>query len=84
VIFRSVIRNVQSYFDLLCRDAKRTRTIEPADVIMFEGILVFYFAKVCKMFDMKIFVDTDADTRLARRGIYCMWLSLVVFDVNKP
>lgn len=43
-------------------------TIYPADVVLFEGILVFYFPEVRKLFHMKLFVDTDSDTRLARRG----------------
>lgn len=45
-------------------------TIYPADVVLFEGILVFYFPEVRKLFHMKLFVDTDSDTRLARRGNY--------------
>lgn len=43
-------------------------TIYPADVVLFEGILVFYFPEVRNLFHMKLFVDTDSDTRLARRG----------------
>lgn len=43
-------------------------TIYPADVVLFEGILVFYFPKIRDLFHMKLFVDTDSDTRLARRG----------------
>ena len=42
-------------------------TIYPADVVLFEGILVFYFAEMRDLFHMKLFVDTDADTRLCRR-----------------
>lgn len=42
-------------------------TIFPADVILFEGILTFYFPQVRDLFHMKLFVDTDSDTRLARR-----------------
>lgn len=42
-------------------------TIFPADVILFEGILTFYFPNVRELFHMKLFVDTDSDTRLARR-----------------
>ena len=42
--------------------------INPSDVVLLEGILVFYNADIRDMFDMKLFVDTDADTRLARRG----------------
>ncbi|XP_077290179.1 uridine-cytidine kinase-like lethal (2) k01209 [Arctopsyche grandis] len=45
----------------------RTKTMYGANVIIFEGILSFYNADVLKMLDMKIFVDTDADIRLARR-----------------
>jgi uridine kinase len=43
-------------------------TIYPADVVLFEGILAFYFPQVSELFHMKLFVDTDPDTRLARRG----------------
>jgi len=42
-------------------------TIYPADVVLFEGILVFYFPAIRELFHMKLFVDTDSDTRLARR-----------------
>ncbi|GFG29352.1 hypothetical protein Cfor_10213 [Coptotermes formosanus] len=45
----------------------RTKTMYGANVIIFEGILAFYHAEILKMLDMKIFVDTDADIRLARR-----------------
>ncbi|CAG2067028.1 unnamed protein product, partial [Timema podura] len=42
-------------------------TIYPADVVLLEGILVFYFPEIRELFHMKLFVDTDSDTRLARR-----------------
>uniref|UniRef100_A0A665TZU2 uridine/cytidine kinase n=1 Tax=Echeneis naucrates TaxID=173247 RepID=A0A665TZU2_ECHNA len=42
-------------------------TVYPADVVLFEGILVFYPQKVRDMFHMKLFVDTDSDVRLSRR-----------------
>ncbi|XP_022127886.1 uridine-cytidine kinase isoform X1 [Pieris rapae] len=45
----------------------RSHTIYPADVVLIEGILVFYFPEVRDLFHMKLFVDTDSDTRLARR-----------------
>ncbi|CAG9771126.1 unnamed protein product [Ceutorhynchus assimilis] len=45
----------------------RTKTMYGANVIIFEGILTFHNLKVTEMLDMKIFVDTDADVRLARR-----------------
>uniref|UniRef100_A0A8D8P767 uridine/cytidine kinase n=1 Tax=Culex pipiens TaxID=7175 RepID=A0A8D8P767_CULPI len=49
----------------VCPDRKLT--IYPADVVLFEGILVFYFPAIRDLFHMKLFVDTDSDTRLARR-----------------
>jgi uridine kinase len=42
-------------------------TIHPSDVILVEGILIFYFPELRNLFQLKLFVDTDADTRLARR-----------------
>lgn len=41
--------------------------IEPADVIIVEGILIFYDQELRDLFDMKLFVDADSDDRLARR-----------------
>ena len=41
--------------------------VPPVDVVLFEGVLIFYFPKVRDMFHMKLFVDTDSDTRLSRR-----------------
>ncbi|XP_059607913.1 uridine-cytidine kinase isoform X1 [Phlebotomus argentipes] len=46
---------------------ERLITIYPMDVVMFEGILTFYFPEIRDLFHMKLFVDTDSDTRLARR-----------------
>ena len=51
-------------------------TIYPADVVLFEGILVFYLPEIRDFFHMKLFVDTDADTRLSRRGMYPVLLSI--------
>ncbi|XP_014232428.2 probable uridine-cytidine kinase isoform X1 [Trichogramma pretiosum] len=45
----------------------QTTTIYPADVVLFEGILVFYFSNIRDLFHMKLFVDTNSDTRLERR-----------------
>ncbi|XP_045074414.1 uridine-cytidine kinase 1-like isoform X1 [Coregonus clupeaformis] len=42
-------------------------TVYPADVVLFEGILVFYSQEVRDMFHMELFVDTDSDVRLSRR-----------------
>ena len=41
--------------------------IEPANVIIVEGILTLSFAQLREFLDVKIFVDTDADVRFIRR-----------------
>lgn len=41
--------------------------IAPQPIILVEGILIFADARLRQLFDMKIFVDTDADLRLIRR-----------------
>ena len=46
---------------------KETVHIEPAKVIIVEGILIFENEELRNMMDMKIFVDTDADVRFIRR-----------------
>ncbi|XP_075671785.1 uridine kinase-like protein 3 isoform X3 [Castanea sativa] len=43
------------------------RRVNPSDVILLEGILIFHDQRVRDLMNMKIFVDTDADVRLARR-----------------
>ena len=45
----------------------QTFTVQPGRVILVEGILIFTEPELRKMFDVKIFVDTDADLRLIRR-----------------
>ncbi|XP_071149133.1 uridine-cytidine kinase-like 1 isoform X1 [Mytilus edulis] len=44
-----------------------TRTIYGANVVIFEGIMSFVNKELLDLMDMKIFVDTDSDVRLARR-----------------
>ena len=43
------------------------RRVEPADVVIVEGILVLHIEEIRSLLNMKIFVDTDDDLRLARR-----------------
>lgn len=47
--------------------ASATIRLEPAPVIIVEGILLFVDPELCKLFDFRIFVDTDADERILRR-----------------
>lgn len=41
--------------------------IEPKEIIIVEGLLVFYEERIRDLLDIKIFVDTDADIRIMRR-----------------
>lgn len=45
----------------------RTILVEPAPVVLVEGILVLQNPELCSLLDIKIFVDTDADVRILRR-----------------
>lgn len=45
----------------------QTERIEPHPVILVEGILIFVEARLRKMFDVKIYVDTPPDIRFIRR-----------------
>lgn len=44
-----------------------TVTVRPAKVIIVEGILIFENKELRDMFDIKLFIDTDADVRIIRR-----------------
>lgn len=58
---------VPVYDFTLHQRAQETRRVEPADVVIIEGILVLHMESVRNLLNMKIFVDTDDDVRLARR-----------------
>ena len=44
-----------------------TDTLEPRPAIIVEGILIFTDAALRELMDIKVFVDTDSDTRFIRR-----------------
>jgi len=46
---------------------EETTPVGPQPIILVEGILIFAEAELRKLFDIKIFVDTDADIRFIRR-----------------
>ena len=46
---------------------KETIEINPSKIIIVEGILLFAVKEIRDLFDVKIFVDTDADEMLLRR-----------------
>lgn len=45
----------------------RTKRIEPAPVLIVEGILILAEPRLTELMDLRIFVDTDADVRILRR-----------------
>jgi uridine kinase len=47
--------------------APETVRIEPKPVLLVEGILIFVDARLRDLFDVKVYVDTDADLRFIRR-----------------
>ncbi|MGN1018390.1 MAG: uridine kinase, partial [Oscillospiraceae bacterium] len=55
-------------YDYTAHDrSSKTVTVKPAKVIVVEGILIFQSEELCKLMDIKIYVDTDADVRILRR-----------------
>ena len=62
---KTVQQPVYSY--LTCSRSKtETVTVEPADVIIVEGILIFTCKELRDQMNMKVFVDADDDDRLMR------------------
>ncbi|MET3290314.1 UNVERIFIED_CONTAM: uridine kinase [Brevibacillus sp. OAP136] len=47
--------------------AKETVLVEPKDVIILEGMMIFEDERIRDLMDIKVFVDTDADVRIVRR-----------------
>ena len=54
--------------------SQETERINPARVLLVEGILIYAEPELCRELDIKIYVDTDADIRILRR---------IVRDVKK-
>ena len=46
---------------------EETLLINPNKIIIVEGILAFHHEELRGLFDLKIFVDSDADERILRR-----------------
>ena len=62
---KAVEQPVYSY--ITCSRSKtETVRVNPAHIIIVEGLLIFTCERLRKMFDIKIFVDVDSDDRLSR------------------
>lgn len=64
---RSIQCPVYSYVDYNRTD--QTVEIFPTKVLIVEGVLIFQDPVLRKLFDIKIFVETDADERILRRAL---------------
>ena len=62
---KTIQQPVYSYISC-SRSKTETVTVEPADVIIIEGILIFTCERLRNQMDIKIFVDADDDDRLMR------------------
>ena len=63
---RQAIEKPEYDFVTHLRRGRPTR-VEPADVVVIDGILLFVDDRVRDLCDVKVFVDADADIRLIRR-----------------
>lgn len=59
--------NIPVYDFTTYRRTENVKIIDPQPIILVEGILIFAEPELRKLFDVRIFVDTDADIRFIRR-----------------
>ena len=45
----------------------QSREVQPADLVLVDGILLFTWSQIVSRLDLSIFVDADEETRLTRR-----------------
>lgn len=62
---KTIQQPVYSYISC-SRSKTETVRVDPADVIIIEGILIFTCKKLREQMDIKLFVDADDDDRLMR------------------
>ena len=58
--------STKTYSQNHCRNGN-FEEVQPAEVVLIEGIMLFHYKQIREFCDMKLFIDCDADTRLARR-----------------
>ena len=61
---KSIKQPIYSY--ITCTRSEETINVDPKHVIIVEGILILTHAQLRNLFDIKVYVDTDADDRLGR------------------
>lgn len=55
-----------TYSMLTCSREEETIRIQPKDVLIVEGILLFTQADLCNEMDMRIYLEVESDNRLSR------------------
>ena len=61
---KNIRKPVYSY--ITCTRSDETILVEPSDVLILEGILILADPALRNLIDIKVYVDADADDRLAR------------------
>ncbi len=61
---KAIEQPIYSY--ITCSRSSETITVEPDDVVIVEGILIFTCKELRDQMNIKIFVDADGDDRLMR------------------
>ncbi|MEP6986720.1 MAG: uridine kinase [Chloroflexota bacterium] len=59
--------NIPVYDFTLYQRTEETQLVQPQPILLIEGILLFAEPALRELFDIKIFVDIDADIRFIRR-----------------
>lgn len=62
---RTIEKPIYDFLEHLRRPS--SERVEPTDVIVIDGILLFVDRRVRELCDVKVYVDADADIRLIRR-----------------
>jgi uridine kinase len=55
-----------TYSYITCTRGEETVKVEPAQIIIIEGILIFTNSELRKLLDILVYVDADPDDRLVR------------------
>lgn len=65
-LIEGIAVEMPTYSYVTCSRGKETIPIEPSEVLIVEGILIFTCPELCDLLDLKVFVDTGADDRIIR------------------
>lgn len=61
-----VVRRPEYLFQITGREAGFIE-IQPARIIVVEGLFIFYFERIFRLLDLKLFIDAADDVKLERR-----------------